>query len=117
MLASGWGFPLPPASVVEPALAALSEPQPVAARAPSSSRSGDALVSQTESLHMSWFATSGSFVHDRTGVAGADALTTTSTANSWKAPAEATDVVYLWLVLRDSRGGTAFKSYTIHVGQ
>jgi len=79
--------------------------------------SGDALVSQTESLHMSWFATSGSFVHDRTGVAGADALTTTSTANSWKAPAEATDVVYLWLVLRDSRGGTAFKSYTIHVGQ
>ncbi|HEX7507167.1 MAG TPA: hypothetical protein VF550_10370 [Polyangia bacterium] len=77
---------------------------------------GDALESLTESLHVSWFATAGSFVHDRTGVAAADALTTTSTSNSWKAPDEVMDV-YLWLVLRDSRGGTAFKSYGLHVGQ
>jgi plastocyanin len=76
--------------------------------------SGDALVSQTESLHMSWFATAGSFTHDRTGVASDE--TSTSTTNSWKAPLEAMDV-YLWLVLRDSRGGTAFKSYQLHVGQ
>jgi len=78
--------------------------------------SGDRLDPQTESLHMSWFATAGSFMHDRTGVAAADALTTTSTTNTWKAPNEAA-VVYLWLVLRDSRGGTAFKSYTLNVGQ
>jgi hypothetical protein len=77
--------------------------------------SGDALVTQTESLHMSWFATSGSFEHDRTGVAGDEPAT--STSNTWKAPDAAMPVVYLWLVLRDSRGGTAFKSYTIQVTQ
>jgi hypothetical protein len=74
----------------------------------------DALVDQRESLHMSWFATAGSFVHARTGVASTE--TATSTTNTWKAPAEAMDV-YLWLVLRDSRGGTAFKSYGFSVGQ
>jgi hypothetical protein len=75
---------------------------------------GDSLKSLTESLHMSWFATAGSFVHDRTGVASTE--TATSTTNTWKAPDE-TAVVYVWLVLRDSRGGTAFKSYTLNVGQ
>lgn len=76
--------------------------------------SGDALVDQTEDLYMSWFATSGSFEHDRTGVAGTEAAT--STSNSWKAP-DAAMPVTLWLVLRDSRGGTAFKSYSIQVTQ
>ena len=77
-------------------------------------QTGDALVDQTESLYMSWFATSGSFEHDRTGVAGTD--TATSTSNTWKAPETTTAMsVYLWLVLRDSRGGTAFKSYSIQV--
>jgi hypothetical protein len=75
---------------------------------------GDALVDQTEDLYMSWFATSGSFDHDRTGVAGTE--TATSTSNTWKAP-ETAMPVYLWLVLRDSRGGTAFKSYSIQVTQ
>jgi hypothetical protein len=76
--------------------------------------SGDALVDQTESLYMSWFATSGSFEHDRTGVAGGE--TATSTSNAWKAPDTAMSV-HLWLVLRDSRGGTDFKSYQIQVTQ
>jgi len=76
--------------------------------------SGDALVNQTESLYMSWFVTSGSFEHDRTGVAGTEIAT--STSNTWKAP-DATMPVYLWLVLRDSRGGTAFKSYSIQVAK
>jgi len=74
---------------------------------------GDALVDQRESLHLSWFATSGSFVHDRTGVASTDVAT--STTNTWKAPNEAM-TVFVWLVLRDSRGGTAFKSYQLTVG-
>jgi hypothetical protein len=78
-------------------------------------QSGDALDDQPESLYMSWFATSGSFEHDRTGVAGSE--TATSTSNTWKAPDTATPVVYLWLVLRDSRGGTDFKSYQIQVTQ
>ena len=75
---------------------------------------GDALVDQTEDLYMSWFATSGSFEHDRTGVAGTQ--TATSTSNAWRAPGTAMPV-YLWLVLRDSRGGTAFRSYSIQVTQ
>jgi hypothetical protein len=77
-------------------------------------QSGDALVDQTEDLYMSWFATSGSFEHDRTGVAGTE--TATSTSNTWKAPDTAM-TVHLWLVLRDSRGGAAFKSYSIQVAQ
>jgi hypothetical protein len=75
---------------------------------------GDALVAQTESLHMAWFATSGSFEHDRTGVAGGEVANFTS--NTWTAPGTATPV-HLWLVLRDSRGGTDFKSYEIQVSQ
>lgn len=77
-------------------------------------QTGEALVDQTESLHLSWFATSGAFEHDRTGVAATE--TATSTSNTWKAPDAAT-VVSMWLVLRDSRGGTAFKSYQIQVTQ
>jgi len=76
--------------------------------------SGDALDDQTESLYVSWFATSGSFEHDRTGVAATESAT--STSNGWKAP-DTVASVYLWLVLRDSRGGTDFKSYQIQVTQ
>jgi hypothetical protein len=39
-----------------------------------------------------------------------------STSNTWKAPDTAMPV-YLWLVLRDSRGGTTFKQYKIKVTQ
>ncbi len=70
------------------------------------------LVSQQESLHMSWFVTGGTFEHDRTGVASGE--TATSTSNPWTAPMQA-GTVYLWLVLRDSRGGIDWKSYTIQV--
>ena len=73
----------------------------------------ETLVSQQESLHMSWFVTGGKFEHDRTGVAAGDAATTTD--NAWTAPVQP-GIVYLWLVLRDSRGGTDWKSYQIEVG-
>ena len=62
---------------------------------------------------MSWFVTAGSFEHDRTGVAAGD--TATATDNRWTAPNQPGSTAYLWLVLRDSRGGTAFKSYQIEV--
>jgi hypothetical protein len=75
-------------------------------------QTGDRLEPQSESLHMSWFATSGAFQHDRTGVAANE--TAISTSNTWTAPVEAIPV-HLWLVLRDSRGGTAFKSYELQV--
>jgi hypothetical protein len=67
---------------------------------------------QQESLSLSWFVTGGSFDHDRTGVAAGDPATTTS--NGWTAPSDRVPV-YLWLVLRDSRGGTTFKSYQMEV--
>jgi hypothetical protein len=72
----------------------------------------ETLVDQQESLHMSWFVTAGSFEHDRTGVAAGDVAA--STRNAWTAPVTP-GVVFLWLVLRDSRGGTSFKSYQLVV--
>ena len=73
----------------------------------------EALVDQQESLHMSWFVTGGTFAHDRTGVAADE--TASSTSNQWTAPTQPGDY-FLWLVLRDSRGGTDYKSYEIQVG-
>jgi Trm5-related predicted tRNA methylase len=73
----------------------------------------EALVSQQESLHMSWFVTGGIFEHDHTGTAAGD--TASSTSNQWTAP-EQGGLIYLWLVLRDSRGGVDYKSYQIQVG-
>jgi hypothetical protein len=70
------------------------------------------LVDQPESLSLSWFVTGGSFEHDKTGVAVGDPATTND--NRWTAPTTPGHL-YLWLVLRDSRGGTAFKTYEIDV--
>jgi hypothetical protein len=73
------------------------------------------LDDQTESLHVSWFITGGIFEHDRTGVAAVDAGDiATSTSNQWTAPTQPGTHV-LWIVLRDSRGGTDYKSYKIDV--
>jgi hypothetical protein len=72
----------------------------------------ETVVDQQESLHMSWFVTGGTFEHDRTGVAAGDS--STSTNNRWTAPS-LPGTVNLWLVLRDSRGGVASKSYAITV--
>ncbi len=69
------------------------------------------LVDQQESLSMSWFVTDGTFAYSRTGVAAGDAAT--STSNTWTAPAAPGTTVYPWLVLRDSRGGIAYKAFTL----
>jgi hypothetical protein len=73
----------------------------------------ETLVDQTESLHMSWFVTGGTFEHNRTGVGAGEAAV--STSNIWTAPAQPGTTVYLWLVLRDSRGGMDAKAYSILV--
>jgi hypothetical protein len=72
----------------------------------------ETVVDQQESLHLSWFVTGGTFEHDRTGIAAGDL--STSTSNRWTAPLQP-GTIYLWLVLRDSRGGVATKSYAIAV--
>ncbi len=70
----------------------------------------DSLVDQQESLRVSWFATGGSFQHDRTTVDAAP----WSSSNTWTTPTDE-QPYYLWLVLRDSRGGVSYKSYQIAI--
>jgi hypothetical protein len=65
-----------------------------------------------ESMRVSWFATAGSFESDRTGRGETEPETTTS--NGWTAPASP-GRVHLWVVLRDSRGGTDFAGTTVEV--
>jgi hypothetical protein len=73
------------------------------------------LVDRRESIRVSWFATDGTFDHDRTGRSEAEA-TTPNTDNAWTAPSAPADV-HMWLVIRDDRGGVGFSTYVIHVGR
>ena len=70
------------------------------------------LIPHREALRISWFATAGTFDHDVTGRGEDDAAL--SVSNGWLAPS-APGMVYLWLVLRDSRGGVDFASYALDV--
>ncbi|MDI3281860.1 hypothetical protein QHF83_01015 [Polyangium sp. 15x6] len=70
------------------------------------------LVDQREALRVSWYATAGAFESDVNGRATNDMETTVS--NGWRAPDEPTRV-FLWLVLRDGRGGTDFAGYALDV--
>ena len=60
------------------------------------------IVSHTEAMSVSWYATSGTFDTDRTERAEGD--NTPSSDNRWTPPTNARDV-HFWVVLRDSRGG------------
>ncbi|MDC0740453.1 hypothetical protein [Polyangium mundeleinium] len=71
-----------------------------------------ALVDQREALRVSWYATAGAFESDVTGRASEDLAPTVS--NGWRAPDEPSRV-FVWLVLRDGRGGTDFARYTLDV--
>ena len=70
------------------------------------------LVDRHEALWLSWFATSGVFDTSTTGRQESDPVAFTE--NAWLSPAE-TAIVFLWLALHDSRGGTDFASYTLTV--
>jgi hypothetical protein len=73
-----------------------------------------ALVDRRESMRLAWFASDGEFDHDRTGRAESEPETTSD--NTWTAPVvSAPTPVYLWLVLRDSRGGVDFAAYDLSV--
>ena len=61
-------------------------------------------------MHVSWFATGGSFDLDRTGRDGSDVTTTSD--NGWTAPSSGT-AVHLWIVLRDDRGGVGWAGYAL----
>jgi hypothetical protein len=70
------------------------------------------IVEMRESLRVSWYATNGAFDADRTGRDENDPATTTG--NAWIAPSSA-GVVHLWLVLRDSRGGSDWAAADVTV--
>ena len=71
------------------------------------------LVGRHESMRVSWFATAGSFGSDHTG-RGESEFVQTSSDNSWTAPKEP-GPVFLWVVLRDDRGGVDWKSFKVDV--
>jgi hypothetical protein len=68
------------------------------------------IVTRRESLRVSWYATAGTYVEDRTGRTQDDPETFTE--NTWSAPEEAR-VSHLSLVLRDARGGLAFTTIAL----
>lgn len=74
--------------------------------------SAQALITRRESMRVSWFATAGSLPVDATAIAEDDPATTAST--TWHTPA-APGAAWVWLVLRDSRGGIAVQGAAITV--
>jgi hypothetical protein len=70
------------------------------------------LVAERESLRVAWYATHGTYGDERTG-AEADP-TAIGTGNSFRAPNAAVSGT-LWVVLRDSRGGVAFRTLPLVV--
>jgi hypothetical protein len=68
------------------------------------------LVDAREGMHVSWFATGGSFDLDRTGRDGADTATTSD--DGWTPPGPG-QTVHLWVVLHDDRGGTGWAGYVV----
>ena len=70
------------------------------------------IVEHREALWVSWFITAGALADSTTGRTEGDPEV--STENAWQAPAIG-GVVFLWLVLHDSRGGTDFASFTLKI--
>jgi hypothetical protein len=71
------------------------------------------LTTRRESMRVAWYASGGTLDTESTGRAEDDSSATTD--NDWIAPQSGT--VYLWLVLRDSRGGVDFADYRFDVAR
>lgn len=70
------------------------------------------LVERDESLRVSWFVTAGELTYDYTGSAGSERKL--QTTNRWRSPDYET-TVFLWVVLRDDRGGVSWGGYELSV--
>ena len=81
---------------------------PSAEEFPALDLAAQSLVSQREQLTTSWLTTGGALAQAHTAAAGL------SSRVRWTAPAAAGSV-YIWAVLRDSRGGLAWSSLRIEV--
>jgi hypothetical protein len=67
-----------------------------------------------EEIVVAWFSTAGLFATARTGRTEAEAATFNDSPNQWTAPAAPGDV-WLWVVVRDPRGGVGWSSYHLRV--
>ena len=73
---------------------------------------GAKVVLRVETMRVSWFATAGSFAVDRTGRSPDEGEPWSE--NMWNADG-ASGTVLFWVVLRDDRGGTAVRTFTLFV--
>ena len=71
------------------------------------------LLNRRESIRVSWYATDGSFEHDRTGRTEEEAGIP-STSNSWTAP-DSPSRVQFWLVIRDDRRGMSWATFELDI--
>jgi hypothetical protein len=71
------------------------------------------LVQRHESMRVAWFATQGDFDDDHTGRTEED-FANTSSDNVWQAPSTP-GLVFMWVVLRDARGGSDWQSFQLQV--
>jgi hypothetical protein len=69
------------------------------------------LIERIEAMRVSWFATAGELAVDASAVGEADSATSVTT--TWRTPAAGE--AWLWIVLRDSRGGIAWQERRIAV--
>jgi hypothetical protein len=72
----------------------------------------ETVVDAREGIHVSWFATGGSFDLDRTGSSSTD--TTTNSQNGWTTPSQK-GPAHVWVVLHDDRGGVGWAGYSVQV--
>lgn len=72
------------------------------------------VTTQREAMQVAWYSSAGALDSESTGRSSTDMSTTT--VDGWQAPGSAA-TAYVWLVLRDSRGGIDFGSYEIRVTQ
>jgi hypothetical protein len=70
------------------------------------------LVEMHEQLRVSWYATAGSFEHDRTSE-NVDSSSNAS-ENVWSAPLKKSTVRF-WVVIRDNRRGVGWRSFELKV--
>ena len=91
-----------------PLTAAWDEPETYLYYDPSS----QTLVTRREAMRVSWFATGGSLPVDASAIAEDDPATSVST--TWRTPATP-GPAWVWLVLRDSRGGIATLTVAVTV--
>jgi hypothetical protein len=63
-------------------------------------------------MRVSWFATAGALAADASAVD--ESAASTSVTTTWHTPTTG-GLAFLWLVLRDSRGGIATASYPVTV--